>query len=166
MLGLTDAYCVRYLQTFQAMPWRYKMLDISSEIAPLVATFIAWAGRHDGGWNSLWVGIAILFWLGFALTISNYIRGYLALKRGVQPAPRETKPGFRPSRVMMILFGAGTILLFGLPLVNSFRHGFQDVGSRDQSAGIFLILFTQQLSAYARNRSWDDAPEQISIASM
>jgi len=165
MLGLSDAYCVRYLQTFQAMPWRYKVLDLSSETAPLVATFIAWGARDDGRWDGWWVALAALCWLGFAVTISNYIRGYLAQKRGVQPAPHEPKPGQGASRVMMILFGAATIFLFGLPLVNSVRHGFQNSESGGLSGGVFLILFTQQLSTYARYRSWDDTPELTSIAS-
>ena len=166
MLGLSDAYCVQYLQTFQAMSWRYKLLDISSETAPLVATFIAWANRHEGRWDGWWVAFAALFWLGSVVTISKYIRGYLAQKCGVEPAPREPKSSEGANRVIMIMLGAGAFFLFLVPLVNSIRHGFQNAGSGDLLGGIYLIFFTQQLSTYARNRYSDAAPERASIESV
>jgi len=53
----SGAYCVRYLKTYQAMPTRYKVLDLNLILSPLVVTVVAFyyhAVRHVG-WIWPWL---------------------------------------------------------------------------------------------------------------
>jgi hypothetical protein len=156
----SDAFCVRYLRTFRAMPWPSKLLDISGGLAPLGITWIAYVYRTDGyaGLPILrycWSFLTILYWLGYVGVMSNYVRGYLAQRRGVRPATPGRKPKLAYLKRYSMIFGAIACMFALLIYLMSMRRSIHGTRGLWASDVLFLVFFYQNISTYTRNRFWN-----------
>jgi hypothetical protein len=146
----TDAFCVRYVRTDQAMPWPYKVLDLSFILMPPAITWAACL--RDGRFIRVeyWL-MAVVCWLIFLLNIANQIRGRYALKRGVLPAPpgADMTLAAKMDKLATAICG----LVFGTSLLLAFGHK----GHSQDLADILLmfVLFVMSLSSYSRARFWN-----------
>ncbi|HZL51117.1 MAG TPA: hypothetical protein VFC37_09245 [Terracidiphilus sp.] len=155
----SGAYCVRYLKTYQAMPTRYKVLDLNLILSPLVVTVVAFyyhAVRHVG-W--IWPWLPLLYWFAYAMNVSCFVHGYIAQRRGISPSPQCGAPNLKQERSWLIAFGAvigGLVLLdIAATLYFSANHHKIDLADLWVLSLLLLVLFIQQLWEYVRHRFWD-----------
>jgi hypothetical protein len=140
----SDAGCVCYLKTFQAMPWPYRLMDISFILVPVSWTWLA----SRGEWAAL--VLAALFWLMVAFEIAIYGRGWAALRRGVQPSHLDTAPNLKVPRWRVIAVGiAFAVVLFGVFLFTP----KPERSVRDWRMLLIVgTMFFSRLSSFARAR--------------
>jgi hypothetical protein len=148
-----ETYCVRFLKTFLAMPWQYRFLDLSVFLASISMTLSCSLEPAKGLVSVAYRVLAGLYWLICMMYVANFVRGWLALRRGVPPAPPRKEP-----QVQLEKWGTiGTGLILGLMVASvgilAAKHG-PDLSAW---ATVFFIaaLFFSSLSSYARSRFWD-----------
>jgi hypothetical protein len=155
----SGAYCVRYLKTYQAMPTRYKVLDLSLILSPLGITVVAFHYHADELLGWIWPWIALIYWLTYAMNISCFVRGYIAQRRGVTPSPQSDAPNLKQERRWLIAFGAviGGFVLLDIAATLNFagKHHKSNHADLWVPILILLVLFIQQLWTYVRHRFWD-----------
>jgi hypothetical protein len=148
--------CVRDLKTFRMMPWTSKLMYLSGVLFPLGGICVAYIKRTGGQSDArFWGWMAVLCWLGCALVIQTYIRGYCAERRGVAPAPPGERPDFEVKKRGMVLLCALMCLLTLMDLIKSIHHSVYDVRERWTIFILWSSLFFLYLSMYTRNRHWD-----------
>jgi drug/metabolite transporter (DMT)-like permease len=150
----TDAFCVRYVKTFQAMSRPYQVADIGSPL--LAALTMGWAASVPQDSYLLVVMYRILagmYWAIFGQQVLNHIRGRFAMRRGVRPAPPGADPNVQLQKRSAIISAimAGALFL----LVVAFMPWHKPTPDAWTIplflwAGCFL-----QLSAYVRACYWD-----------
>jgi len=154
-LRWSDAYCVRYLRTFQVMPWPYKILDVSFIFVPIVVTWIASANHEWGLAAIIWLCLAIAYWLILLVFVMTFIRGHFARKRGVQPALPGAEPNLDLERRILWWTGIATSASLILGFVLSL---FQPIHDKESFWTYNLLLpcfIVQQATTYARRRFWN-----------
>ena len=161
--------CVRYLKTFRAMPLASKLMDLSLVLAPLTITLMTYLIYKYSGTGiyaevpyalRIWLCLAGLLWLGYFNVISQYLRGYFAQQRGVQPAPPHRKTDLSYTKAYAILWGVLFVASNLLDYVLQMRHHtHKPMGWLYASNLLALAIFFQFLSMYTRSRFWDIALE-------
>lgn len=170
MAGWNDAYCVRYLKTFQAMPLSSKLMDHSLVLSPLCLTWVAYRGGFFGADEladvpilaHMWLYLAGLYWLSYTVTLTNYLRGYFAQRRGVLPAKPGRKPQLAVLKAYLVTFGV-MFVVFTLAMfyVTATKHHTTHHTGTPWGVGLFMLaMFFQQLSQYTRSRYWNIPLEQ------
>ncbi len=150
----SSAYCVRYLKTFQAMRWHDKLLDLSSVLVPVGLTATLYLKRNGEHLDATWKWATILCWVFYGVSVSSYIHGYIAERRGISPTPPGKDPDLAREKERLITFSAVVILLVFLNVALSFpRHHLR--GSDWDLAIILLAAFFPSLSIYTRRRYWN-----------
>jgi hypothetical protein len=164
----SDAKCVRYLKTFRAMPLTSKLMDLSFVLSPLTITWMTYLIYKYNGtgiyaevpniWR-IWLCLAGLWWLGCFNVISQYLRGYFAQQRGIQPAPPHRKTDLSYTKAYAILWGVLFVALNLLDYVLLRHHTHKPLGWLYTNNLLFLVMFFQSLSMYTRSRFWNVALE-------
>jgi len=147
-----NKYCVRFLKTFQAMPWQYRVLDFSVFLAPISMTLSCLLEPTNGVINIEYRILAVILWLVSILHVVNFVRGWLALRRGVQAAPPGKKHNTRLDKWGIFATGVILGLMILAESILAVKHGLD----LDALATTFFIaaLFFQSLSSYVRSRFW------------
>jgi len=148
-----DAFSVGYLETFEAMPRRFKLLDLSQFLAaPLMtlAAYLSWAGGGESWSKDLWVCFALFLWLMDLFAVSNFVRGIRARLRGVAAQP-ENPSDLGSKKRSLIVTGLVTGLL-AVPVLFPYA-GHPHYGAAAPLG--MLSVFFHQLSTYARARYWN-----------
>jgi len=108
----------------------------------------------------IWLCLAGLWWLGYFNVISQYLRGYFAQQRGVQPAPPLRKTNLSYTKAHTIFWGVLFVALNLFDYVLQMRHHtHKPLGWLYASNLLFLAFVFQSLSMYTRSRFWDIALE-------
>jgi hypothetical protein len=155
---MSDAYCVWYWESFQAMHWPSRLMELSFIVVPLCATTIAWLHQADGlYWGIFWIALSGLVWWGCAATLSHYVRGWFAQRRGVPAAPNPGRSAFTPSRGMLVFACAMACLC--IVMLASRPPGERPDRNTEVLALLFLLAFFQYLSSYPRSHLGDAAPD-------
>jgi hypothetical protein len=72
----SDANCVWYWQTFKAMEWPSRLVDLSVVLGPLCGTLMFWGDWDLGlGWRVASIAGPGILWLVIAEYVSRYVRG-------------------------------------------------------------------------------------------
>lgn len=156
----SDAFRVRSVKNFQARTVPYKLMDLGYVLTPVAVTLSAHIGTNTrprllASFWSFWF-LAGFLWLSLILQAANYLRGYLALRRGVQPAPPGPKPDIQIQKRVIVGMAAVLTLMILVPLIP-----FSNQKGRDRedwsSVLFFSALILMQLPSYAQNRFWNAA---------
>jgi len=110
----------------------------------------------------MWSYLAGLYWLIFTVTLTNYLRGYFALHRGVLPAQPGRKPQLAVLKAYMVIY-AVTFVVYTLAIFYieaTKHHTTHHTGSSWGFELFILAMFFQQLSQYTRSRYWNIPLEQ------
>jgi hypothetical protein len=152
----SSAYCVRYLKTFQAMSWRDRLLDLSSVLMPVGLTATLYLNRNGEHLDATWKWATILCWVFYGVSVSSYIHGYIAERRGISPTPPGKDPDLAREKERLITISAVVIVLVSLnaAIYISFP-GHHLRASEWDLAIILLAAYFPSLSIYTRKRYWN-----------
>jgi hypothetical protein len=155
----SDAYCVWYWKTFKSMHWPSKLMELSFIVVPLCVSSIAWLHKADGlYWGIFWIAASGLVWWTCFATLSQYVRGWFAQRRGVAPAPNPRRSTFTPSRGMLVFAFAMACLC--VVMLVSRPHDQRLDRNTQVVALLFLLAFFQYLSSYPRSHLDDPIPDR------
>ena len=148
---------VWFWETFQAMRWPSKLMGATMVLPPVFAILVArLESGEERGSRVFWMIVAAICGLACAMTLSQYVRGWFAQRRGVPPEPYAYTPNSRQPRWLLIWVGAVGGLLT-LELVSHIgRHPDKQT---EKLALTFYCLFFILLSGYSRSRPADESPD-------
>jgi hypothetical protein len=142
------------------MFWTQRALALSFVLSPILITAAAWLPRGSDPLRDVWSLLTTFFWLYSALALSMYIRGFLADRQGVPPAPLVEHSDLKRQSSGLIAFfciiclALVSISLTDQPKLQEWKFLF-----------LFAAVFFQQLASYTHIAFWKANVEMKGSAS-